>query len=291
MVEELSFERQDITRCCVVLKVSRSGYYGWLNRPLSDRKLANEKLAIKMKQIWDESRNTYGLPRIMKKLEAENINCGKNRVRKIMKQNNIEGVGKKKFKVVTTDSNHKLPIASRIFKTENHDAQVTKPNQFWAGDITYIPTEEGWLYLSVFLDLFTRKVVGHAMSGTMTTDLVIESLDMGLKRQALASASNLTTHSDRGSQYAAEDYRAKLDAHKITASMSRKGNCYDNAFAETFFRTLKVELVYRTNFKTRAEAKAAIFEFIEVWYNRKRMHSSLGYQTPMEYELQQLTAA
>ncbi len=156
---------------------------------------------------------------------------------------------------------------------------------------TYIHTNEGWLYLSIFLDLFTRKAVGHAMSETMTADLVIESLDMGLKRQGIATAAELVVHSDRGSQYASEDYHDKLDAHKIKASMSRKGNCYDNAFVETFFRTLKVELIYRSKFKTRKEAKAAIFEFIEVWYNRQRIHSSLGYQTPMGYEQQHLTAA
>jgi transposase InsO family protein len=165
-------------------------------------------------------------------------------------------------------------------------------NKFWGGDITYIPTEEGWLYLSIFLDLFTRKVVGHAMDKTMTTELVIESLNMGLKRQGLATASDLTAHSDRGSQYASEDFRLKLAAHKITASMSRKGNCYDNAFVETFFKTLKTELIYRNKFKTRSEAKAAIFEFIEVWYNRQRLHSSLGYLTPEDYEAKQyLTAA
>lgn len=291
MVEELSFEQKDVTKCCRVLEVSRSGYYAWLTRPVSNRKLENEKLALELKRHWDDSRGTYGLPRLHEKLKQDGRKIGKNRVKKIMKENNIEGVGKKKFKVVTTDSNHKLPIAERLFKAEDHDIQVTKPNQYWGGDITYINTDEGWLYLSIFLDLFTRKAVGHAMSGTMTADLVIESLNMGLTRQGLATASELTAHSDRGSQYASDDYVDKLEAHKITASMSRKGNCYDNAFVETFFRTLKVELVYRTKFKTRAEARAAIFEFIEVWYNRQRMHSSLGYQTPIGYEQQQLTAA
>lgn len=280
-----------MTKCCLVLKVSRSGYYAWLTRPVSNRRLENEKLALELKQHWEASRGTYGLPRLHEKLKQDGRKIGKNRVKKIMKENNIEGVGKKKFKVVTTDSNHKLPIAERLFKAENHDIQVTKPNQYWGGDITYIDTDEGWLYLSIFIDLFTRKIVGSAMSGTMTADLVIESLNMGLTRQGLATAAELTAHSDRGSQYASEAFVEKLEAHKITASMSRKGNCYDNAFVETFFRTLKVELVYRTKFKTRAEAKTAIFEFIEVWYNRQRMHSSLGYQTPIGYEQQQLTAA
>jgi transposase InsO family protein len=292
MVEELSFEQQDVNRCCRVLEVSRSGYYDWLKRPISARKTQNQELAKKIKQHWIESRETYGLPRLFQKLKNENINVGKNRVHKIMKENNIFGIAKKKFKVVTTDSNHNLPIAHRVFKTEKHDQIVTGMNKFWGGDITYIPTEEGWLYLSIFLDLFTRKVVGHAMDKTMTTELVIESLNMGLKRQGLATASDLTAHSDRGSQYASEDFRLKLAAHKITASMSRKGNCYDNAFVETFFKTLKTELIYRNKFKTRSEAKAAIFEFIEVWYNRQRLHSSLGYLTPEDYEAKQyLTAA
>jgi len=291
MVEELALEQQDVAVCCRVLKVSRSGYYDWLKRPVSNRKLENDKLALKLKQHWEDSRKTYGQPRLQEKLKQEGIKIGKERVRKIMKKNNIQGAGKKKFKVMTTDSRHDLPIAARVFQAEKHNEQVVRPNQFWGGDITYIPTDEGFLYVSVFLDLFTRKAVGHFMSDTMTCDLVIKSLDMGLKRQGLATVTDLTAHSDRGSQYAASDYRDKLAAHKITASMSRKGNCYDNAFVESFFRTLKVELVYERHFKTRKEAELAIFEFIEVWYNRQRLHSSLGYQTPIEYEQQQLTIA
>jgi len=190
----------------LVLKMSRSGYYDWRSRPVSARILANEKLTQKIKQIWTQSRGIYGLPRICKKLKTENVIAGKNRVQKIMKINKIQGVGKKKFKVMTTDSNHDLPIASRVFKAENHGQQVTRPNQFWGGDITYIPTEEGWLYLSIFLDLCTRKAVGHAMSDSMTSELVIESLDMALKRQDIVTGDDLMAHSDRGSQYAAEDY-------------------------------------------------------------------------------------
>ena len=291
MVRELSIEQRDISTCCAALKVSRSGYYAWLDRPLSSRKLANKKLTEQIKQIWEDSRESYGLPRIFNKLKSEKILVGKNRVHKLMKLNSIEGVGKKKFKVTTTDSNHKSPIAARIFKTEDHAAQVTKPNQFWGGDITYIDTDEGWLFLSIFLDLFTRKVVGFSMDRNMTADLVIASLNMSLQRQGIESAADLTAHTDRGSQYASDDYTLKLAAHQITASMSRKGNCYDNAFVETFFKTLKNELVYRRKFKTRSEAKAAIFDFIEVWYNRQRLHSSLDYTSPVDYELQQLTAA
>jgi transposase InsO family protein len=205
-------------------------------------------------------------------------------VEKIMKNHNIQGIGKKKFKPITTTSNHDLPIAERVFETESAGQQVTSSNQFWGGDITYIATEEGWLYLAIFLDLFTRKIVGHSMRKTMHAEMVTSAIDMALKRQGLKQADGLVSHSDQGSQYASDEYREKLAAHNITASMSRKGNCYDNAFVESFFRTLKVELVYRQKFKTREEAKSAIFEFIEVWYNRQRLHSSLDYMTPEQYE-------
>jgi putative transposase len=291
MVEELAFEQRDVNHCCRTLEVSSSGYYAWLKRPLSERKTENERVWKKIKLHWEGSRKTYGRVRITEKLKSEGEVIGKNRVSKIMKENNIQGVGKKKFKPVTTTSNHELPVAERIFKTEVAAEQVTRPNQYWGGDITYIPTEEGWLYLAIVIDLFTRKVVGFSMRESMPSELVIDALDMGLKRQRIPMVSNLITHTDRGSQYAAEKYTNKLAEYKIEQSMSRKGNCYDNAFVESFFRTLKVELIYTKNFKTREEAKKAIFEFIEVWYNRKRLHSSLDYLTPEQYELKQLTAA
>lgn len=291
LVEELWHEQQDVARACVVLKVSRGGFYSWLKRPASVRKTEDEKLWQKIKKIWEESRKSYGLPRIMNKLRKQETVCGKNRVAKLMKKNGIQGAGRKKFKIVTTDSNHNLPIAERVFKTESAPEQVTKLNQFWGGDITYIPTEEGWLFLAIFLDLFTRKIVGHAMRETMHTELVLAALDMGLKRQGIGSGDELVAHTDRGSQYAAEIYRDRLAANQIQASMSRRGNCYDNAFVESFFRTLKVELVYERKFKTREEARSEIFEFIEVWYNRQRSHSSLDYQTPFEYEQKLIKSA
>ena len=291
MVEELAMEQQDAARCCKVLGVSRSGYYEWRNRSPSLRKTEDDRIYQKIKKHWEDSRKTYGCPRIAAKLRQDGESCGKNRVAKIMRKNNIQGAGKKKFKVVTTDSNHNLPIADRIFKTEKASVQVEKPNQFWGGDITYIHTEEGWLYLAIFLDLFTRKIVGHSMQSSMHTKLVLDALDMGLKRQCVESETGLVAHSDRGSQYAAEDYRKRLEAHDIVASMSRRGNCYDNAFVESFFHTLKVELVYREKFKTREEARRAIFEFIEVWYNRQRIHSSLDYMTPLEYESKSINKA
>lgn len=291
MVEELALEQQDVGHCCKELKVSRSGYYEWLKRPLSARATENEVLYQKIKLIWEKSRKTYGLPRIMDQLKKQGETCGKNRAQKIMRKKGIQGVGKKKFKVNTTDSKHNLPIAERVFKTEKADAQVTKANQYWGGDITYIPTEEGWLFLSIFLDLFTRKVVGHSMKEAMPAEIVLDALEMGLKRQGVLKGDDLTTHSDRSSQYASDLYRKKVSELDFTISMSRKGNCYDNAFTESFFKTLKVELVYRRKFKNREEAKAAIFEFIEVWYNRQRTHSSLDYMTPIEYETKHQSAA
>ena len=284
-------EQQDAGRSCDILKVSRSGYYEWLKRPPSVRKTENERIWQKIKKLWKDSRETYGVPRITDRLREDGETCGKNRVARIMKEKGIQGAGKKRFKVVTTDSNHDLPIADRIFKTEEASEQVVRPNQYWGGDITYIPTGEGWLFLAVYLDLFTRKVVGHSMQSTMHTKLVLDALDMGLNRQCVGLASGLVAHTDRGSQYAAEEYRNRLAAFDIVASMSRKGNCYDNAFVESFFHTLKVELVYQRKFATREEARKAIFEFIEVWYNRQRIHSSLDYKTPVEYESQSINKA
>jgi len=291
MVEELALEQQDVNQCCRDLQVSKSGYYAWLKRPPSIRQIEDERIWQKIKKYWETSRKTYGRRRLQKMLASDGENIGTNRVEKIMKENEIQGIGKKKFKPITTTSNHDLPIAERIFETENAPEQVTRPNQFWGGDLTYISTQEGWLYLSIFMDLFTRKIVGHAMRTTMHTEIITSSIEMALQRQGLSDFSQLTAHTDRGSQYASDDYRKKLAAFKITASMSRKGNCYDNAFVESFFRTLKVELIYTRTFKTREEARSAIFEFIEVWYNRQRIHSSLDYMTPEDYELKQTSAA
>lgn len=291
MVEGLAFDQIEVNLCCRILEVSASGYYSWIKRPLSLRKAEDERIWQKIKQHWEESRKTYGRLRLTKKLRSDGEVIGKNRVEKIMKKNNIQGIGKKKFKPVTTTSNHELPVAERVFKTEIAAKQVTKPNQFWGGDITYIATAEGWLYLAIVIDLFTRKAVGYSMNESMPSELVSAALDMGLKRQGITKINNLTAHTDRGGQYASKEYRDKISKYRITQSMSRKGNCYDNAYTESFFRTLKVELVYNQKFKTRQEARKAIFEFIEVWYNRQRIHSSLDYTTPEAYETKQLAAS
>ncbi len=196
MVEELTLELQDAVQCCRELAVSTSGFYAWLKRPLSKRKKEDERIWQKIKKHWDDSRKTYGRRRIAKKLRQDGEVIGKNRVSKIMKLNGIQGVGKKKFKPQTTTSNHSLPVAERIFKTEVAESQVTKVNQYWGGDITYIATEEGWLYLAIVIDLFTRKIVGYSMNESMPCELVINALDMGLKRQGLTTVNNLVTHTD-----------------------------------------------------------------------------------------------
>lgn len=282
MVEELNDENLDVKLLCETLEISRSGYYAWMDRPQSEREKESASLAAKIREIFLRSRGTYGAPRIQKALSELGENHSKERVRRIMAKEGISAQPKKKF-VKTTDSNHDLPIAPRVIQTENQETLPVKPNEAWGSDITYIATKEGWLFLAIFLDLFTRKVVGMAMADHMRSELVLEALEAALGREVIEEDS-LTAHSDRGSQFASDPYRKKLAAEKIRASMSRKGNCYDNAYVESFFHTLKTELVYRTEFATREEAKKAIFEFIEVWYNRERLHSSLGYKSPVEFE-------
>ena len=280
MVSENGFS---VKLLCRVLELSRSGYYAWLRRPASAREIQTEILTLEVKRIHQESRGTYGVPRIKAKLNQLGFSPGKSRVSAIMKKSGIYGLKRRRFKVKTTDSNHENPIAERIFKAEEPHTHPVKKNEIWASDISYIHTDEGILYLATYLDLFTRKLVGFATDDHMRAELLMSALNMALARQDL-SHGELTTHSDRGSQYASEDYRHRLKFLGITASMSRGGNCYDNAFAESFFATLKKELIYRSRFRTKAEAKKAIFEYIEVWYNRNRLHSSIGYKTPIQFE-------
>jgi putative transposase len=268
---------------CETLNISRSGYYDFKDRKPSKRRLANEILDERIKAIHEESRGTYGLPRIRAQLKKEGLSCGKSRVCKAMKRLGISVRKKAQFKAQTTDSNHAMPIADRLFKTEDATTHPTRPGEVWAGDISYIHTGEGFLYLATWMDVFTRKIVGYAMSDSMKAELIISAFDMARINHDVAP-DTLTIHSDRGTQYACEEWRETLAPYGIKSSMSRRGNCYDNAYAESFFATLKKEEVYRKEYKTRQEARAAIFEYIEVWYNRKRLHSSLSYRSPMEFE-------
>jgi putative transposase len=288
LIVTLNTEDVAVNMACDTLSVSESGYYAWLKRPESAREQDDAVLLARIRAIFEASDRTYGSPRIAQALRGEGFMVNEKRVARLMRENEIASESVKKFKIRTTDSNHDLPIADRIFETENAEA-VMAPNQVFVGDITYVATDEGWLFLAIFLDLFTRKIVGFSMRDHMRTELVIEALTMALGRQKVASGECLA-HTDRGSQYAAEEFRNELSEAGIIASMSRRGNCWDNAHCESFFHSLKTELVYRRNFKTREEAKQAIFKWIETWYNRRRLHSSLGYMTPEQYEKLALAA-
>lgn len=290
MIKNLKREGVQVKLMCETLGIHRSGYYAWVKRPKSDRQKRDEMLIQAITEIHRASQQTYGVPRITEHLKQQGKNCNKKRIARLMRLNGLCGIAKAKYKPMTTDSRHESPVASRLFKTEELPTHPKRPNEVWASDITYIETGEGWLYLAIFLDLFTRKIVGYHMADHLRTELVLAALNQALLQQRPDGA-NLITHSDRGAQYAAEAMRTRLRLLGIRASMSRKANCYDNAYAESFFHTLKVELVHRRKFKTRKEAKLAIFNYIEGWYNTQRLHSSLGYKSPVKYEREQLKLA
>ena len=239
---------------------------------------------MEIRESHQRSRRAYGSPRITEDLRAKGTMCGKNRVARLMNIHGIIGKAKKKFKA-TTNSKHNLPIAENLL---NQNFEAEKPNTVWISDITYVPTLEGWLYLVVILDLFSRQVVGWAMSDRLTSGFVIKALYQAIGRRRLASG--CIFHSDRGVQYASTDFRDVLKAFGFIQSMSRKGNCYDNAVAESFFHTLKTEHVYDYRYELRAEARQSIFEYIEMFYNRQRRHSALGYRSPLSFELEAMTA-
>jgi len=263
---------------CQVLSVSRSGYYSWLKYPISQRKKKDMQLKLEIQRIYDKSRKRYGSPRIHQQLLREGYHIGKKRVERLMSELGIQAVAKKKYKA-TTDSSHTKPVAENHL---NRDFTPDKPNTSWVADITYIWTQEGWLYLSTIMDLYSRKIIGWSLRDRLTKELVIGALDMALKQRNIYS--DLLLHSDRGSQYASELYQLHLLKHGIICSMSGKGNCWDNAVMESFYRTLKVELIYQNQYETRRQAQKDIFEYIEIFYNRERLHSSIGYYTPEEYE-------
>lgn len=272
---------QRIVDLCDTFGVSRSGYYDWRQRQHEPgpRAREEEKLRAHVSAVHQRSRKTYGSPRIQKELRAEGSRHGRNRIGRVMRELGLVGRQKGRFRVVTTDSNHDLPIAP------NHLAQTAPPsgpNQKWVGDITYIETQEGWLYLAVVMDLYSRRIVGWAMSDRIDTALVLLAWNMA--RTHRQPPRQILFHSDRGVQYASAEFRQQLRAAGAIASMSRKANCYDNAAMESFWSTLKLELVYRHQFATRAEARKEIFDYIETFYNPKRLHSSLGYCSPVDFE-------
>ena len=263
---------------CWVLRVSRSGYYAWLGREESRRAEANLDLLEKIRGVHTQSRGTYGSPRVWHALRQAGEGCGKNRVARLMRAYGIAGARKPRYKV-TTDSGHMLPVAPNLLERR---FAVAAPNVVWLSDLTCVWTGEGWLYVVPVLDLFARRIVGCSMGASPDRWLVMRALEMAIGRRR--PGPGLIFHSDRGSQYAAGDVQKLLAEHEMVASMSRKGDCWDNAPAESFFATLKTELVYRRRYRTREEAKRELFEYIERFYNRKRMHSALGYLSPAEFE-------
>ncbi len=269
-----------LSALCRVMAVSRCGFYAFCKRPISATEQANHELTLQIQKVFVASKETYGSPRIYEELNALGIAGSEKRIARLMRLADLKAVLPKRF-VLTTDSNHALPIAENLL-----DREFTSetPDRRWTADITYVWTREGWLYLGVILDLFSRRIVGWSMGTTLERSLVLSALEMALTSRT--PEAGLLCHSDRGSQYASGDYQKALEQAGAICSMSRKGNCWDNAPTESFFASLKKELVYRTHFASRSEAKAAIFEWIEVWYNRKRRHSSLGYLSPEAFEKQ-----
>ena len=268
-----------LEKMCRAVEVSRSGYYAFKTRPISLNRINNEKLLIEIRRVfWDNDRN-YGSPRIWDQLRnKEQIPCSLNRVARLMHVNGIIAVQKRKFRA-TTNSNHNYPVWPNIL---NRIFVVEKPNVVWVSDITYIWTFEGWLYLAAIMDLFSRGIVGLAMDKTIAETLTLSALKQAILRRS--PPKGLVYHSDRGVQYAANDFKAVLTQHEFIGSMSKKGDCWDNAVAESYFHTLKVDLIHRMKFRTREEAKRKIFEYVEMYYNRKRAHSTLGYLSPFEFE-------
>lgn len=275
---ETCADKYSIEQMCRMLGISRSSYYAWKKREPSKREKENQMLLERIRQIHKQSHKAYGSPRVYAQLRNQGISCTKNRVARMMRADGLKG-RRKYRKIITTNSKHEYPIAPNILK---RDFQAEKPNQKWVADITYIPTREGWLYLAGVMDLFSRKIVGWDMAGQIDATLVENALRMALYQRQ--PERGLLHHSDRGSQYASQQIRSILAANQIQVSMSGKGNCYDNAVMESFWGTLKNEWVHYQNYETRSQARNDIFRYVEGFYNTVRLHSSLGYLSPVEFE-------
>jgi len=270
---------------CRVLQVSRSGYYAWCKRPAAERVGKDQRLTLEVAAIHAESRGRYGSPRVHAELRERGQRIARKRVARLMRAAGLRARARRRFRS-TTDSQHAMAIKGNLLARR---FAVSAPNRSWVSDITYIWTLEGWLYLAIVMDLFSRRVVGWALSKRLERGLALDALGMALKGRPRSRA--MLHHSDRGSQYASHEYQQLLAAHGILSSMSRKGNCWDNAVAESFFATLKLELVYETQWRTREEARRALFEYIELFYNRQRRHSALGYLCPSQFEQRHVPVA
>ena len=270
-----------LTTLCRVLGVSRGGYYAWVGRApgRGPRAARRAELLTQIRRVHAESRDTYGSPRVHRRLAQEGVAVCENTVARLMREEGVASCVKRRFRVKTTDSAHAHPVADNLL---GRDFQADLPDRRWCCDLTYVPTGEGFLYVACVLDLCSRKVVGWAMADHLRAELCLDALAMAVLRRK--PHPGVLHHSDRGVQYACGEYRRRLEEYGMVCSMSRKGNCYDNAAMESFMGTLKTELVYHESYATRQEAKASIFEYIEVFYNRKRLHSSLGYLSPEAFE-------
>ena len=263
---------------CRLLRVSRSGYYAWRARPESTRDKTDRKLTGMIRRIYTESKGTYGSPRVRAELRSQGLDYGRHKVARLMRLASLKGCPKRRFKV-TTQSDPSHPVADNLIK---QDFTAATADRRWASDTTYISTQQGWLYLAVVMDLYSRRIVGWSMDRWNSRHLVMGALSMALNSRN--PEADMIHHSDRGAQYTSDDFRDKLDHHGIQCSMSARGNCYDNAVVESFFGLLKRECVNRVRFRTRDEARAVIFEYIECFYNRKRRHGYLGHISPEEFE-------
>jgi putative transposase len=269
-------ESYKIKSMCKVLKVSRSGYYAWERRQPSIRQRGNEELLRQIREIHIQSRRLYGSPRVAAELKKQGVGCGKNRVARIMKEHSIRAAVKKRRFRRTTDSRHPYALASNLLVDRKQTEGV------WASDMTFVPTSEGWLYVAAVMNVKSRKIIGLCMSDKLSQELASDALRDAVGRQS--PSEGLIHHSDRGRQYASYAYQELLREYGMTPSMSRSGNCYDNAYVESFFGTLKTELVHGERYRSRLEARLSIFEYVEVFYNRQRSHSALGYRSPEQYE-------
>jgi putative transposase len=266
---------------CEVLEVSRSGFYAWRSRPESERSKHHRELVGEIRAIHaDYNMKTYGSPRVHKELVARGKTCSENTVAELMRAHGLAARTRRKYRV-TTDSGHSLPLAENVL---NREFEQDAPDRVWLGDITYLWTREGWLYLAAVLDVHSRKIVGWSMSHRMQASLVMDALRMALGRRCPDQAASLLHHSDRGSQYASQAFQDLLREHNITCSMSRKANCWDNAMMESFFATLKKERTHHEFYPTREAARQSVFEYIELFYNPRRRHSALGYLSPEQFE-------
>ena len=270
----------EVMKMCRVLGVSRSGYYAYLRRGLSPRREENERLVARIREIWKSRRRVYGSPRITAELHSEGQPCGKNRIARLMRENGIRSLMKKRFRV-TTRSNHRLPVAEDLV---GRDFRADSFNKLWVSDITYIWTWEGWLYLAEVMDIHNREIVGWALEDRLTKDLVVQAAGNSLRTRT--PQAGLIFHSDRGSQYASSELRRLLRMWRVRQSMSGTKSCYDNALMESFFSSLKRELVHLETFHSKAQARRSVFEYIEIFYNRQRRHSALNHKTPLEYYLE-----